>query len=91
MVKVSDGTLFSIAHIGTLLPPSPQHPLSLQKILHVPKLQHNLLSIRQLYRDNHCTFEFDYFSIHVKDNTMGDVLLQASSSSHVYAVPISLP
>ena len=31
---------------------------------------------------------FDYSCIRVKDNTMGDVLLQGSNSGLVYAVPV---
>jgi len=46
MVKVGDGTLIPIGHIGNPLLSSPHRPLSLQKVLHAPKLQHNLLSVR---------------------------------------------
>ena len=89
IVKVGDGTLLPIAHVGTLLLSSPHYPLSLQIGLHVLKLQHNLLFVRQLCRDNHCTVEFDSSSFRVKDNTTG-VLLQASSASPIYTVPGSI-
>lgn len=75
LVKIGDGTLLPIAHIGTSCLPSTQHPLSLTRVLHVPKLQHNLLFIRQLCQDNNCIVEFDSSSIRVKDNTSGNVLL----------------
>jgi len=46
VVKVDDDTLLPIPHIGTSRIPSSRRPLSLTNILHVPKLQHNLLSVR---------------------------------------------
>ena len=91
MVKVSDGTLLAVAHIGTSVLPTKHKPRTLTNILHVPKLQHNLLSMRQLCHDNNCHVMLDSFCVCVKDNTVGDVMLQASSLGPVYTIldPVS--
>ena len=75
LVKVGDGTLLPIVHVGHSHHPSRTQPLQLTNVLHVPKLQHNLLSVRQLCRDNNCNAVFDLSSVRVKNNTKGDVLL----------------
>jgi len=38
LVKVGDGTLIHVAHIGTSSIPSIQCPFNLKNVLHVPKL-----------------------------------------------------
>ena len=48
MVKVANGTLLPVVHTGTCVLPTKCKPLSLTNVLHVSKLQHNLLSVRQL-------------------------------------------
>ena len=88
MVKVGDDNLVPISHTGTFVLPTRHKPLTLSNVLHVPKLQHNLLSIRQLCRDNDCHVVFYFSCVHVKDNTTSNVLLQASSSGLVYVVPV---
>ena len=75
-------------HVGHSRLPSKTEPLRLTNVLHVPKLQHNLLSVRQLCQDNNCNVVFDSSSIPVKDNAMGDVLLQASSLGPVDTIPV---
>jgi len=94
LVKFGNGTLLPIMHIGQYHLPTQTHPLRLSSVLHVPKLQHNLLSARQLYWDNNCSIVFYSSSVRVKDNIVGDVLLQAVRSGPVYTVlplPKSVP
>jgi hypothetical protein len=40
---------------------------TLNNILIVPSIVHNLLSVRQFTRDNSCSVEFDAFGFSVKD------------------------
>ena len=88
LVQVGDGTPLLVAHVGNTSLASQYQPLTLKNVLHVPKLQHNLLSVRQLCRNNNRTVVFDSFSVCVKDNITGDVLLQAYSSNPVYTIPV---
>lgn len=87
-VKVGNGTLLPIEHVGNAEISTSTRPLRLRNVLHVPKLQHNLLSVKQLCRDNNCSVLFDSSCVRVQDKTTGDVLLQASSPGHVYTVPV---
>jgi len=64
--------------------------LVLQNVLHVPKLQHNLFSVRQLCQDNNCTVHFDDSSALIKDKAMGTTLLKDASYRRVYTIqPLS--
>jgi len=63
--------------------------LYLSRVLHVPQLNHNFLSVRQLCRDNNYSVIFDSDFVRFKDNTTGEVLLQAPSVGNVY--PVSPP
>lgn len=53
---------------------------------HVHQLRHNLLSVKLLCHDNNCHVIFNANSVSIKDNTMGEVLLQASSVGNVYPI-----
>ena len=46
-VKVGDGTVLPVAYTGTSVLLTKHKPLILNNVLHVPQLQHNLLSVRQ--------------------------------------------
>lgn len=67
-ICVENGTLLPIKHIGNLVIHTSGRPLSLKSVCHVPLLKHNLLSINQLCRDNHCPVIFHSSSFFVKDN-----------------------
>ena len=90
-VKLGNGHLLPIKHVDHSVITTPVKPLRLSLTLHVPQLSHNLLSVRQLGRDNNCYVVFDSNSnfFFFKDKTTGEVLLQALSIGNVYLV--SLP
>ena len=92
-VRVGNSTLLPIQHVGHLKIPTVTKPLVLNNVLHVPSLKHNLLSVKQLCKDNNCVVVFDDSSVCVKDKTSGNVLLHASLTGNVYplAVPDSSP
>ena len=48
LVKVGDGTLLPVVHVGNTSLISKHRPLTLKNVLHMPKVQLNLLSIRKL-------------------------------------------
>jgi len=78
-----------IKHVGYLQIPTVTKPLVLNNALHVPSLKHNLLSVKQLCKDNNCVIVFDNLSVCVKDKTSSNVLLYASSTGNVY--PLHVP
>ena len=59
LVKVGNGSLLPISHVGHTTLSTPHKPLCLRNVLHVPQLCHNLLSNRNLCRDNKCRVVFD--------------------------------
>ena len=89
LVKVGNETLLPIKHTGHSVITILVKPLRLSRVLHVPQLSHNLLSVRQLCRDNNCCVVFDFDSVLFKDKATSNVLLQVPSVGNVYLV--SLP
>ena len=59
LVKVGNGTLLPIKHIGQSSVYTPVKPLGLTRVLYVPQLSYYLLSIRQLCHGNNCSVVFD--------------------------------
>jgi len=88
-IWIGNGSLLPIKQIGSFSVPTVAQPLILKRVLHVPSLKHNLLSVKQLCQDNNCIVVFDDSSVCVKDNTSGNILLRASSTSNVY--PLAIP
>ena len=78
-----------IKHVGYLQIPTVTKPLVLNNALHVPSLKHNLLSVKQLCKDNNCVIVFDNLSVCVKDKTSSNILLYASSAGNVYLLAAS--
>lgn len=65
-----------------LSPPYP--PLSLNNVLHAPKLIKNLISVRRFTIDNNVTIEFDPFGFSVKDIQTGMPLMRCDSTGDLY-------
>lgn len=80
-VMVGNGSGLSISNIGSF-PLSNQ--LVLRKVLHVPGLVKNLLSISQLTRDNDCVVIFTAQHFIVKDWRTGIILLQGPHKDVLY-------
>ena len=89
LVKVGNRTLLPIKHVDHSTIATSTKPMHLRSVHHVPKLHHNLLSVRKLCSENNCSVVFYSNSVRVKDTTTGDILLQAPSVGNVY--PVSLP
>lgn len=70
-VVVGDGTALPIKHVGKINIETPSRPLALTSVCHVPKLQHNLISVHKLCQENNCIVSFDDSSVCVKDKTTG--------------------
>ena len=85
-MRVGDGTLLLISHVGTITCNTLTQPLHLSNVCLVPQLCHNLLSVEQLCHDNNCHIIFNANSISINENTMGEVLLRAPSVGNVYPI-----
>ena len=63
----------------------------LDNVLVAPQLTRNLLSVRQLTRDNNCSVEFDASGFSVKDLQTKTVLLRCNSNGDLYTIPHHMP
>ena len=70
------------------LPNSDLSP-TLNNVLQVRHLKYNLLSVQKLCQDSNCEVGFDSSSGHIKDKAIGTALLEGSSDSGIYLLPIS--
>lgn len=88
MVGKGEGLLFKHIGIGTLHNNS--HTLHLKNILHVPMLQVNLLSVKQLCKDNNSWFICDDLQF-VQEKATGVVLYQGKSNNdELFRIPIHM-
>jgi hypothetical protein len=72
---------------GTSLLPIVDRYFHLNNVLVAPQLARNLLSVRQLTRDNNCSIEFDASGFSVKDLQTKTVLLRCNSNGDLYTIP----
>lgn len=83
-VFVGNGTLLDIKNIEYSKLPSISRPLHLHSMFHVPKLRHNLISVKKLCKDNICSIDFDSSFVSVKDKAMGQTLKEDSSEGSIF-------
>ncbi|GJY05205.1 hypothetical protein Tco_0371145, partial [Tanacetum coccineum] len=85
-VLVGDGKSIPITNTGHSTLPTSYRPLHLNIILITPNIVKNLISVRQLVRDNKCTIEFDEFGFSEKDFRTRQILLRCDSTGDLYPV-----
>jgi len=88
-ICVRNGQGLEILHSGCGLLPTPSHTFQLFSLLHVPKIQKNLISVNQFTRDNHVFIEFHPKFFCVKDLKTRQLLLQGPSKLDFYPWPSS--
>ncbi|PKU83307.1 hypothetical protein MA16_Dca023642 [Dendrobium catenatum] len=68
-VSKTSGSSLPIHHSGSGILPLPEtnRKLKLTRLLHVPSISHNLLSISKLVTDNQCSVSFDHGGFVIKD------------------------
>jgi hypothetical protein len=66
-ITVGNGQSIPSSGCGTSLLPIADRYFHLNNVLVAPQLARNLLSVRQLTRDNNCSIEFDASGFSVKD------------------------
>jgi hypothetical protein len=59
LVSVGNGNQLPISHIGNSQLKTSAYLFNLRKVLHVPSMKSNLLSVHRFCRDNHCSFSFN--------------------------------
>ncbi|GJT09365.1 hypothetical protein Tco_0856407 [Tanacetum coccineum] len=85
-VHVGDGKSIPVTNTGHSIIPSHHRPLHLHDVLVTPNIIKNLISVRQLIRDNNCTIEFDAFGFSVKDYLTRLSSYQAINFSHCFSL-----
>ena len=66
-IRVGNGQGLRILHIGSATLPSSSHNFQLSSLLHVPKIDKNLISVNQFTRENGVFVEFYPTCFFVKD------------------------
>jgi len=66
-ITVGNGVKLPISHTGSTPIPTSSHPFYLHNVLVSPSLIKNLISVKQLTRDNNVSIEFDPSGFSVKD------------------------
>ncbi|KAL5834537.1 hypothetical protein ACOSQ4_014034 [Xanthoceras sorbifolium] len=90
-VAVGNGHKIPISYIGSSMIRSstiPHAHLTLDKMLYVPQITKNLLSIAQLTHDNNIIVEFDDAYCFVKDKTLRRTLLQEVLKDCLYQLTL---
>ncbi|PKU71363.1 Retrovirus-related Pol polyprotein from transposon TNT 1-94 [Dendrobium catenatum] len=85
-VTIGDGRSIQIAHSGTGILPTPTSTLLLSRLLHVPSLSYNLLSISKLVQDNPISITFDANGFVFKDRMTGLPILKGPCKEGLYTV-----
>ncbi|PKU78648.1 Retrovirus-related Pol polyprotein from transposon TNT 1-94 [Dendrobium catenatum] len=85
-VSIANGSQLPVVHSGQGLLPLPDTPrkIYLRKLLHVPHLSHNLLSVSQLTTDNPISISFDANGFQIKDRKDHRLLLRGPLRDGLY-------
>jgi len=85
-IVVGSGHEIPIRGYGQTYISPPYPPLSLNNVLHAPKLVKNLIFVRHFTIDNNVTIEFDPFGFSVKDIQMGIPIMRCDSTGDLYSL-----
>jgi len=89
-IHVGDGAGLPIKHIGSTTLSTPTTSFVLNKLLHMPQIQKNLIFVSQFTRDNNVYIEFHSSSFLVKDEATGRVFLRCKPKDGIYIFPTSM-
>lgn len=85
-IVVGNGHLIPIIGHGSTSLPIPHPPLSLNNMLHAPKLIKNLILVRKFTADNSVSVEFDPFGFSVNDLQTGTKIMRCDSMGDLYPI-----
>ncbi|KAF7841251.1 Retrovirus-related Pol polyprotein from transposon TNT 1-94 [Senna tora] len=83
-VRIGNGKGLEIHHIGHSSLLSSNSPVKLQKIMHVPTIKYNLLSVSKLTNDNNVFVEFHSDKFFVKSQDTNQILLKGRAKNGLY-------
>ena len=83
-IHVSDGAGLPIKNIGFTTLSTLTNSFILNKLLHVPQIKKNFISVSQFMSDNNVYLEFHSSSFLVKDKATGRVLLHDKPKDNLY-------
>jgi len=83
-ITIDSGPNIPFIGCGNALVQNPHHPLTLNNVLHAPKLTKNLVSVRKFTINNEVSVEFDPFGFSMKDFQTGMPLMRCHSSGYLY-------
>jgi len=83
-IIVGSGHNIPVIGHGNALLPNSHTALTLNHVLHAPKLIKNLVSVQKFTIDNEVSVEFDPFGFSVKDLQTGMLLMRCNSSGELY-------
>ena len=90
-VMVADGSIVPIQQTGSTTLSILSRPLDLHKVLYVPNIHKNLISVYRLCNTNGVSLEFFPSAFQVKDLTMGVQLLSGTAKNELYEWLIRVP
>uniref|UniRef100_A0A2N9GJJ1 Retrovirus-related Pol polyprotein from transposon TNT 1-94-like beta-barrel domain-containing protein n=1 Tax=Fagus sylvatica TaxID=28930 RepID=A0A2N9GJJ1_FAGSY len=92
LATVGNGQVAPITHIGNSQLKASSHLFNLRKILRVPSMSSNLLSVNKFCRDNNFCFHFDANQFKIKDLPTGNLLYRGPSKNGLYPLNgVTLP
>ena len=83
-IHVNDMASLPIKNIGFTTLSTPTNSFILNKLLHVPQIRKNLISVSQFTSDNNVNLEFHFSSFLLKDQATRRVLLLGTPKDNLY-------
>ena len=85
-IIVGDGSPLQISHVGNTILNTSHGKIDLDKVLVVPEIKKNLLSVSQLTKNHSCLFEFCSSGFKIKDKENGRILARRHKQGGLYAL-----
>jgi hypothetical protein len=79
LVSIGNGNQLPISHISNSQLRTSANLFNLGKVLHVPSMKSNLLSVQRFCRDNHYSFSFNANHFQIQDRLTGKPLYKGFS------------
>lgn len=88
-IKVGNDQGLPIQHIGSATLKTHSRILKLSNILRVPQITEDLLSVKQLCKDNKCWFICDDVWFYVQDKVTKEIIYKGKSRPHeLFQIPV---
>ncbi|KAB2617403.1 hypothetical protein D8674_013272 [Pyrus ussuriensis x Pyrus communis] len=88
-IKIGNGQGLPIKNTGSAIVKTLSHYIVLTNVLHVPSLAVNLMSVKQLCKDNRCLFICDDLNFFVQDKVTREILCKGSRPQELFQIPMS--